>query len=266
MIDLINGNPFSHYGLKLISCNGLLDMPARLGVTFYDWGDNIQPLVDFEDIYFKSKQINIVTLHDSRFHKSINPKSKLKELPKSFTLNTKYGSHSVSLLRVVETTRALEASTYMLTLIENKPTYSPPSAPSNLSGDNLDGYALDSQLGCIVMRVSKQNDSGSSIKSTATTWRREKFNTEFRSREAVEIDLAIVYEDEGHLSDKINLIAQILAQPGDRVFSYKGSSYRGYNECGFKVERSESYAKISIKLTVSDKFIADEFINPNFIE
>lgn len=57
-IDMtFNNIDFTTLGIIPQFINGILDMPQRKGDTFYDWGDEIEPLVSADDIYFGSRDI-----------------------------------------------------------------------------------------------------------------------------------------------------------------------------------------------------------------
>ncbi len=56
------------WGFKVIEWFGLWDMPSRKGEITYDWGDEIQPLVDDEDIIWNSRKFKLKALFDKRIN------------------------------------------------------------------------------------------------------------------------------------------------------------------------------------------------------
>lgn len=61
---IIDGRNLNYFGLTLLKINGPLDMPSRLGSTHHNWGDELEPLVHEDDLFWKSRLITCEFLFD----------------------------------------------------------------------------------------------------------------------------------------------------------------------------------------------------------
>src|SRR5690606_5525456 len=84
-------------GIIVQFVNGILDMPKRKGQTEYDWGDEFEPLVSAEDIFFGSRDIIVDAFFDARKGTWETASDTLETIKATQTLTTQYGDYQVRL-------------------------------------------------------------------------------------------------------------------------------------------------------------------------
>ena len=249
---MINGKTYAYYGFVPIRHSGFLDMPTRLGETYYDWGDYIEPLVHQDDIFWQSRELTIDVLFDQRltdltFRNSI---SELASYKGYMLLQNSFGTQEVKFKNANKILHPNDDTvTYKLVFEEFKPQVSR-TVPNAIGGNGIsvDGYSLANDFGVLVQSVKLYDDVADLKVSLKTSFDPQKELTDFRTFKQLEIKGAslssIGYED------RILDMASILGAPGMRKIIYKGVEYTCFLTDGFKVTSKNGINSFTIILNV----------------
>ena len=249
---MINEKEYSFYGFVPISYQGFLDMPLRVGDTFYDWGDYIEPLVHEDDIFWKARTFIIKVLFDNRltnisFRDSVNSIANIKGY---FELNTKYGTFNVKLKEVKKDKHYNDGKVvWNLIFREDAPLFENLELPiTGTSQDDvvIDGHGLFKDFKAIVSKVKLNDNIASLNESPVTRFRPDKPLTDFRLFKTIEITSVIQIENYG----KINLLHSLLSRPDYRYVNHKDIIYKCFIADGFKAVIGRSVIKFTIKLNI----------------
>ncbi len=228
---------------KTIEWQGLWDMPSRKGETVYDWGDELQPLTDDEDIVWNSRNFTLRALFDKRIlgNDFEQKKAKIAALGK-FTLSTPFRDCEVW----VEEFRILSENSISaiceFKFYEQSPRFEAVlPTPSNY-GSTIDGYSLYKDLGIYFVfnddkQLAKLKDLGK------TVFNKGKGKSEYR--EFPEVTLNCFSKD-------VSKIQKILSKSGLRELRHKGKTYKCFFTKGFKINKRTNGFIYEIKLSVSE--------------
>jgi len=249
---MINGKPYSYYGFVPIIHTGFLDMPARLGETYYDWGDHIEPLVHEDDIFWQSKQLVIEVLFDQRLT-SLSFRQSISELTSHkgyMFLQNIYGSQEV---KFKDAHKKLHPNdnivTYRLVFDEFETNVDRTvNAAIGGSGILIDGYSLARDFGVLVQKVEFYDDVASLKTSKKTSYNPKKELTDFRTFKYLQIRCTVLKTD-GYI-DRLKDLKSILGAPDMRKVVYNGVEYTCFFTDGFKVTVKRGLVTFSIKLNV----------------
>lgn len=224
-----------------IEWQGLWDMPNRTGETFYDWGDELQPLTDDEDIVWNSRKFKLKALFDKRItDKTFKQKKAEIAALEKITLHTPLRDCEVWVEDFKVTFENSLCAVCEFSFYEPKPVFqSVLPAKSNI-GITIDGYSLSKDLG--ISCVLKNETLLAGLKDEATTVFGSG-KTKSKYREFQEIELHCFSKD-------VAKIQYIISRNGLREIKYEGKSYICFFTKGFKVKNSKSGFYYTIKLSV----------------
>jgi hypothetical protein len=254
----IDGNSFSDYGIEILSSEGALDIPGRLGESEHNWGDSggVVAYVLSADLAWNGRKI---TLHGyysgSDFITDIETlEAALKG--SDLTLVTHYDTHTVRLSKIDENSQ-IRANTRVFIDIEFwEQTVSPgtPSAAVGGSGITLGGYDFLEDFGLTVsgaMGFGVMPDYEYIVKSSGDTPANYSGN---RSNRDIRISLAGHYADIATLVTNINALKSVLMSAGTKSLVYRGTTKTVYFTSGARVEihYKAKIARIKLNLKIQE--------------
>lgn len=232
---MINGEEYSFYGLVPIAHFGFLDMPSRIGETFYDWGEYIEPLVHEKDISWDSRALYIDCFFDRRltnlsFRESI---SSIVNQKGYMSLINRFGDFEVKLKEVKKIKDVGNSKVIYRLFFTEKEQIFVTDIPLAIGGDNylIDGYSLKNDFGVLVSEVITYDNYASLKSSTITTSNSYKPLTDFRGFKTIELKCIALKRYDYIL--KINLLKSILSNSGTRTLEYNGVSFNCFLSEGF---------------------------------
>jgi len=238
---------FADLGITVQFITGYLDMPARQGETFYDWGDEIEPLISEDDIYFGSRKIII-----EAFYKGsdwYNSAKQLEEVTTKETLSTPYGDFQVKLyqLKILKDYKGVK--TLSIEFVQLNPDLSGPLPNvSQLDGIRLDGHDLFSEFGLLVENVNGFN--APELKSARETSDKLNALSEFRQPPEINVKVNGIYASKADMQTKVTELNRLFAKEGLRHFVNAGYGYQCYCTDGYKVSINKNWVSIDLKLRV----------------
>lgn len=260
-----NGVDFKSLGIVVQFVNGILDMPNRKGETFYDWGDEIEPLVSAEDIYFGVRHIVFDAFFDERLGVDFGMASDtLRDVTDNADLVTDYGTYSVRLdeLRIIRSYKG--GKTLKIIFKELNPDLSGGLPTSTgLDGVRIDGYDLFTNFGLLVEEVKKFEVS--KLKPSRETTYKSNPLMRYRQPPEIEVKVNANYASKADMTTKIKALNALLAKPGLRHFVHKGTGFQCMIDEGFKVNFKRLLVSINLKLKVMAEYnieaIVQEVLN-----
>ncbi|WP_142783344.1 hypothetical protein [Changchengzhania lutea] len=249
---MINGKPYSDYGFIPINFYGFLDMPSRLGETFYDWGEYIEPLVHEDDLFWKSREFKIDVFFDNRltlktFNQSVN---ELSSIVGFFPITNEFGTFNVKLKEVNKLKHFNDLNVvYRLVFVEEEPMFIG-AIPAAVGGLYLtiDGYSLFSDFK-VLTEIVKLNDNIATLKqSRITTSTPQKQLTDFRTFKNIEIKCHMLKSDD--YINNINRLKKLLSQSDFRQVVYKSVDYKCFITDGFSVKIEKEKIQFTIYLNI----------------
>lgn len=248
----INDKSYAYYGFVPIRHTGFLDMPSRLGETYYDWGEFIEPLVHEDDIFWQARELVIEVLYDQRlsslsFRESI---SELASFKGYMLLENIYGIQEVKFREAKKVLHPNDSIvTYRLTFEESHPTVTM-VVPEALGGPgiSIDGYSLANDFGALVQSVLLYDDVASLKASPKTTYDPQKELTDFRMFKRLEIKCVTLSSD--GFVERIKNLQSVLGAPDLRKVVYNGVEYTSFITEGFKVTSKRGLNSFNIVMNV----------------
>ncbi len=230
-------------GFTHIEWSGLWNMPSRKGETTYDWGDEIEPLVDDEDIVWNSREFKLKAFFDKRI-KGADFDKKKKELKKKtrMTLSTPFRDCKVWLnsFRVISENSIGVVCEFEF--YEDESVFEAEMPIASGVGSTIDGYSLYNDLG-IYFTIKKDKELTDLKSSKKTVFNRGVAKSHYR--ELPELTLECFSKD-------VKPIQKILSSNGLRELQHEGSIYKCFFTKGFKVVRKGNGFKYRIELNVYD--------------
>lgn len=239
----IGGNSFSDYNIQILSSDGALDIPGRLGDTGHNWGDSIygysvEPFVLSDDLIWDGRMI---TLHGyysgSDFITDIET---LENAVKGYnrTLITPYGSHTVRLSKIIEKSQIRANTKAFVDLVFWEQTVMPGTAPVAIGGTGvrLGGYDFLNDFGMIVSKVNGYGITPEYEHRVISYGDYPATYSGYRRPREIRIELAGHYADISTLTTKVNALKSLLMSAGTKQLIYRGSTKTVYFTEGAKVQ------------------------------
>ncbi|WP_231464664.1 hypothetical protein [Pedobacter sp. Leaf132] len=246
-----------------IALSGLFDMPARLGKTFHDWGDEdgIEPYVSASEIFFGGRDLSLTGFIKGNNKSDCNDKlGVLYNLINSFTdtvpLQSDWGSFNVYVNAPIVGNR-LSDTILSVTIPFREPVVD--MTPLIPIGDSSQ-YGIDGNSFALL--------GGEALKLSGDSWNRTNPKTEnisFFGKEkafigrltAPEHTLTIGLRDESFigLRYKVKEFMALLASPGVRKLVYPNDKLRaffvkdGFKTTALYAKRTKKFCVIDIKIT-----------------
>ena len=251
---IIDGQTLNYFGLMLLDIKGPLDMPSRLGATFYDWGDTIEPLVHEDDLFWKSRDIVCEFYFDGVKHSLTKSQliTRLNGITHHTLIQTNYGNYNVNLKEVKEVKSYSNTSgKFQITFYERIPGFlnTPIGEADDLGDYRIDGYGLSSFFGFIVSKITGLN--AIQTKSLSNTYYNQSNNISVHNNlKTIQILCYKVFTTRTELKTQVEKLNKILSNSGLRTIHIKGTDYSGFLKDGFKVTIKGNKAKFTIKLNI----------------
>lgn len=257
---IFNGIDFKDLGIVFQFINGVLDMPKRKGETFYDWGDEIEPLVSAEDIYFGVRDIVVDAFFDER--KGVVFQSVYETLigiTQNTSLVTDYGTFTVRLdsIKIVRSYKG--GKTLKIVFKELNPVLSGGlPTTTGLNGVRIDGYDLFTNFGLLVESVRKFEIPR--LKQTRATLYKSNGIMGYRTPPEIDVKVNANYASKVDMTTKIQSLNALLAKPGLRHFVHNGTGFQCMIDDGYKVDFKRLLVTINIKLKVMAEYNVDAIV------
>ncbi|MBS9774575.1 MAG: hypothetical protein KGV59_05395 [Tenacibaculum sp.] len=253
-MEKINNKPLKYYGLVLMNYEGILNMPSRLGDTFYDWGDYLQPLVNDEDIFWSAKDFVLNVFFDTRLtNKSLSEViNELKRLGE-FNLNSKYGNYKVT-IKEIRTQRYVSGNAKLnIYLNERLPKFTDKLKPAKSGKElSIDGYDLRSSFGFVVNSI-KTLDYLPELKPlNITTFNTSSPFSDFRGFKTFEFQITKSFSDSSELTETTEQFKKILSKSNFRNVISQGKTYKCFLTNGFDVKINKNHASFNVKLNIDE--------------
>lgn len=247
---IINGKNHKYYGLIPVSLEGVLDMPSRAGELVYNWGDEIQPLVDAQDIFWTARQFRLKALFDKRVT-ALDYKGGVNEIANIsgfFGLSSDLGSFSVKMIEANKKRQyGADFAEWELLFEEEAALFNGATPSSNGGGSiTIDGHSLFNDLRILVKGVSLLDDIPRLNPSSITTSSPVPPYLNSRGLGRIKIDAAILRA--GDYVNRLESLKKVLSKPGLRSVNYKGNSYSCFLTEGFNANIKKGLVSFSIVL------------------
>ncbi len=262
-MEKINNKPLSYYGLVLMSYEGILNMPSRMGSTFYDWGDYLQPLTDKDDIFWAERDFKMNVFFDTRLtSKSLTDViSELKNLAE-FQLNSKYGKYIVTIKSIV-TKKYSNGAKLTILLNENQPKFEivtdnivgsakPILNPTPSEHLTIDGIDLGYKFGFVINSIKTLDYLPNSKQLNTTTFNQSKPISNYRNFKVFQFQVTKIFDDVPELAEKTAEFKRLLAKSGLRNVSSRNKIYKCFLTDGFSVVIKGNSAKFNVKLNIDE--------------
>ncbi|WP_417444652.1 hypothetical protein [Joostella sp.] len=247
-------------GFIIQSMNGLLDLPKRKGDTLYDWGDGFFALVDENDIYFGTRNIEVLAYWDNRM--SSDFRESLQILRNAVTteiLSTDYGDYlcKIDSIEVLKDF-GISGKTVKITFKELNPDLSG-GLPSIIgeSSVRIDGYDLIN-FGLLTQKVNGFDVP--KLQSSKKTSYQNNYLSVFRDPPEVELKVTGIYVSKSDMASKLNAFNKLISKEGLRHFVHGGYGYQCYCPDGYNSKIKGNIVEISINLKVMAYYNIDEIV------
>lgn len=251
---------FKDIGIIPQFINGILDLPARDGDTEYDWGDEVEPLVSAEDIYFGTRQIVIEAFFDNRKGDLNDAHELLSAITETEPLVTEYDTYQVRFNRLEIKKHYSGGKALQIFFIELNPDLSGslPTASPGHSKIKIDGYDLLSNFGLLVENT-KLNEV-SMLKESRQTAYKSNYLSVYRQPQELQVRVNGIYASKAEMTTKISALNRLLAKEGIRYFEYHNQGYQCYMTDGYKVDIKRKLVSLTINLKVMVQYNIDEIV------
>ena len=244
-----NGIELASLGIIVQFVNGILDMPKRKGDTEYDWGDEIEPLVNAEDIFFGSRSIVVDAFFDERKGTWLNASQTLEAIIDTKTLTTDFGNYQVRLDEINVLKSHKGGKTLKIVFVELNPDLSGGlPTTTGLEGVSIDGYDLFTHFGLLVENV--KNFESPDLKASKETTYKSNALSRYRTLPEITVKVNANYASKAEMSTKINALNALLAKEGMRHFVHRGIGFQCYLPDGYKVDIKRLHVGITLKMKV----------------
>ena len=253
----INGTDTKSLGLLVRSTSGFFDMPERLSPTEYDWGDEIQPLLDLEHMAFKFQNFKVKFVYDSRVTSNTLAQTitYLKSLGE-FTLSQTDASNGNGefLVWLTSTSEEKKLSNVLSSVTVNfyyrLPVFEATLPTAFNSSESWGGYSF-SQFGLIVSEKGDFNGVGLIYDSKETTYMSSAKKVNHRALNQVSLNCWIIASDYSDLITKVSQFKKLSSLHGEKELNHLGQTFRTYLTDGFKCTQVGKRAvKFTLKLNV----------------
>lgn len=251
---------FKSLGLVVQFVNGVLDMPARRGDTFYDWGDGFEPLVSEDDIFFGTREIIVDCFFDERLGVDFRTTSaSLEAITSEELLVTEYGSYLVKLDDLIIEKSYKGGKLLKIKFKELNPDLS--AAIPTTTGESstrIDSLDLFVNFGLLVEKFTLFEIP--SLKSSRQTSYKNNFVSVFREPPEIDVKVNGIYANRAEMKTKLSGLNALLAKPGLRNFVKNGDGFQCYAPEGFKVTIKRNRVEINLKLRVMAYYNIEEIV------
>lgn len=248
-MDKINGQFLSYYGFKLIKYRNLLNMPSRLGDVFFDWGNEIEPLVHQEDLFWDEKDIFCEVFFDGiRFNKNLNEVLESLEILKETTLETRYGLINVSLKEVIDVKKYDNYKATLTLVFNDKSPLLNNTLPAALGGTDItiDGYSFLKDFNIILKKGTVIDEIPELTKSEETKHVVKSGYSKTRSWNKIKLDCVIDFKNLNTFH--LRKLQYLLSLSGLRKLVFKQQSYDCFLSRGFTITEFRNVINFSILL------------------
>jgi hypothetical protein len=247
-------------GLKVQFVNGVLDLPARKGETFYDWGDVFEPLVSAEDIFFGDREIIIDAFFDER--SGVDFKAAVATLEAIRTeeeLVTEYGTYNVKLSALNVEKSYKGGKTLKIKFKELNPDLNAAiPTTTGQSSVRIDSLDLFVNFGLLVEKFTLFEIP--ELKNSRETSFKTNYLSLYRQPEEIAVKVHGIYASKAEMSTKISGLNALLAKPGLRHFVKNGDGFQCYAAEGHKVTIKKNRVEINLKLRVMMYYNIEEIV------
>lgn len=261
-------------GLVLIAKRGFYDMPSRFGESYYNWGTEIEPLVDQEDIVLAPRKLECDFLFDHRLKPTGEMQNAINalELRKNFILNLEqpigtiqYDNFYVTFDSVSKRNTYENFETATFSFYERTPqiysfTTFPQTTISNYRiGDkppensgSLPNWFDFSNYKITVKAVRNIGTLKNLKNSVQTVYNSGSKKLYVRPFEIIEIDCIINEINQVESFYRLQAFRNMLSSPGLKDFYYFGDQYNVFWSEGFRatIIGDGSQLKFTFKLNV----------------
>lgn len=264
----LNGQLLSYYGFVLVGYSGIMDMPQRLGETFYDWGDWQQPLVDEEDIFWKSRDFSMDVVFDER-RTSKTLKSVVKEITNlsECLLETDYGNFIVKLKEIQKVNKYGLVTKLTLLFNERIPKFNAVLGnPIGGAGILIDGYDFKKDFGITITKVRPLEYAPVPKLMNTTVFNTSQKFSDHRNFKVFEFDCVKHYSSISELSETTEKFKKLLSLGGYRIINLNNESYNCFLTEGFKILFvGDSLIKFKLRLNITANFVESGFVASGFV-
>jgi len=252
-MERLNDKRLSYYGLIPIGYHGILDMPSRLGNTFYDWGDHQQPLVEEEDIFWRARDFGLTVVFDERRTSrtltwAVNEMATLPEC----LLQSKYGNFNVKVKAVQKVSSYKDITRLSLLFNERTPRFNGILAsPIGGNGPMVDGHGFKKDFGIVIRKVRSLDHAPVSKQLSSTVFNTSPILSDHRAFKVFELDCAKAFTDVDELRETMDRFKKLLSQGGYRTITYRGENHSCFLTEGFRVVFvGDSLIKFKLRLNI----------------
>jgi len=218
-----------------LALSGFLDMPARLGKTFHDWGDEhgVEPYVTASQIRFGGRDLQLIGWITGTDKQDCYLKSEsLVSFVKSFTglvpLVTQWGTYQVKINSVP--IEYLADKGLAVTINMREPVV---DITGSLPASDNDDYGIDnisfSALGGFLTEFKGQRRGMPEVKSEQfTAWQKEGYQITKTQAAKIEFGILVQADTYAAFKTKITSLYALFSKSGTRLMNVKEDAIREF--------------------------------------
>lgn len=241
---LFDGTDIGVYGLVLLKKPGAYNLPSRQEPTFYDWGDELSPLLEAEEIFFQANVFTMELLYDYR--RTVNTVDQalaflegLGEFDMTFDEAT--GSYGVLTCRIRSVRSKINYRGFhklTLTVYQRVPSF-PGSIPAQSVpvGTNAIAGINASVFGIVFGKLYNGKSLGTSRPSKETVYLEANKDLDERGFKRITIPCFLVGSSPADVLIKLENFKKTITSPGAKELRHNGVIMSVFLTEGFRVDR-----------------------------
>lgn len=250
MIYKIDGTPLSSFGAipspnsGYFALSGMLDLPKRIGATEYDWGTEIEPFVDAEDIELDGRTFTLnVAIKKSQLQVFKNACIACTEL--SFDHDT----FQVVQKDEIKVSEIAEYYNVSVPFWQNNIELIPITISPSGAGDYMiDNFNLIKDFG---IYVGESNDLKNTAKRIDIPTTEPYQITQYRGLRSIDLSCSMKDTNFTDIYNKMTQFQAVLMAPGLRTLKLRDNTFQVYFKDGMSVNiLNNKVVKFNLKATV----------------
>lgn len=250
MIYKIDGTPLSSFGAipspknSYFALSGMLDLPKRIGATEYDWGTEIEPFVEQEDIELDGRTIALnVVIKKAQLQAFKEACVACREL--SFD----HDNFAVIQKDEITVEDLLDYCSVRVPFWQNEFELKPVSVVPSGSGEyTIDDYSIVKDFGIYVGKSASLENVSKRIDLPITEF---YYKSQYRGVRSIDLSCTMRGANFADIYSKINQFQSVLMAPGLRTLKIRDNTLSVYFKDGMKVDiLNENISQFNLMATV----------------
>ena len=252
MIYKLDNVPLSSFGAypaknNWFALDGMLNLPKRIGKTEYDWGTEIEPFVDIDDIEFDGRKLTLrVAIKKNNLDAFVSACIDCK------VLSFDHDSFNVVCRDEVEVKEIVDYYIVTVRFWQNVFQLKPVTLLPSGSGDyRIDNYDLNKDFGIYISKTENLYNTAKRIEINTTELYTK---TQYRSFREAYLKCSMLGTNFADLYNKMNQFQAVLMAPGLRTLKVKTDLYQIYYKNGIAIDFIfDKVLKFYMRVTILQK-------------